>query len=254
MLFSVAHRARLPGVHRPWRAWEPAVMPCERACVPAFALVSAGSSPMLLIGGWTVSGALQPSGYSPVHQTVSVLAGQGAHDGWLMTRALVGVGVCQLVAAVALRVLTGGARVCLAVAGLLGIGIALSPEPSGGTATRHVAFAAVGAVVIAVWPALVGRRVWRHSAVLSVRGSAIAAAAFLVLLAWFVAEATLRGSQLGTAERVATAVQVCWPFVVAVAARRAQPVPGPRAPVGQAGSVQNRVHLYRSRTGGELAR
>lgn len=150
-----------------------------------------------------------------------VLAGHGAHDRWLMTTALAGISVCHLVVTAAgLRVLTARARLCLAVAGLDGLGIALNPQTAHGSAANHVAFTVLGAVAITAWTALVGRRTYRHGRVLSVRSSAIAATALTALLGWFIAEAASGGSQLGTAERVATAIQTCWPLAVALAAYR----------------------------------
>ncbi len=191
-----------------------------RPAVPTFALISSALSPLLLVGGWSIANVLQPPGYNPMRQTVSVLAGQTAHYRWVMTGALLGIGVCHFVTTAGLRILRGAARACLMIAGLVSIGIALSPATADGTGTRHLAFTALGAVAIAIWPALVGRRAWRHSAVLGIRGSAIVAAVFIGLFGWFVAEAAFGGPHLGLAERVASGLQICWPCVVAVAGRK----------------------------------
>src|SRR6185437_4479431 len=78
--------------------------------VPEWAVVSAGLSPILLAGAWLVAGARQPSSYSPVHQTVSVLAGQAATDRWIVTAALFVVGACHFVTAAGLTGLRRSAR------------------------------------------------------------------------------------------------------------------------------------------------
>jgi hypothetical protein len=45
-----------------------------------WAVVSASLAPALLIGGWFVAGVLQPASYSPVRQTLSVLASDAGTD------------------------------------------------------------------------------------------------------------------------------------------------------------------------------
>ena len=44
---------------------------------PAWVLVTAGLSPVLVIASWLAAGVLQPTSYSPLRDTVSALAGQG---------------------------------------------------------------------------------------------------------------------------------------------------------------------------------
>ncbi|MGI8760479.1 MAG: DUF998 domain-containing protein [Jatrophihabitantaceae bacterium] len=187
--------------------------------VPGWALLSAAASPVLLIGGWLLADAVQPVGYSPMRQTVSVLAGHGGAHRWIMTSALVVVGLLHLVTATGLRCLRPAARIVLVVAGLAALGVAAFPEPAHGSTVRHVACTAVGAVAIAAWPAFVGRLQWAGSAVLGVRASVLVTAVFAVLLLWLVAE-TRHGDALGLAERLSSSVQICWPFAVALAARR----------------------------------
>jgi Protein of unknown function (DUF998) len=98
-----------------------------------WAIVSAGLAPALLIGGWFVAGALQPASYSPVRQTLSVLASDAGTDRWIMPTASLLVGGCHLVTAAGLRCVRIRARVLLAVAGLASIGIAACPEPARGS-------------------------------------------------------------------------------------------------------------------------
>ncbi|MDT4935404.1 MAG: hypothetical protein QOK11_3296 [Pseudonocardiales bacterium] len=190
------------------------------AGVAQWALVSAALSPLLLVTGWTIAGAVQPADYSPVRQTVSVLAGHGGTHRWIMTCALVAVGCCHLLTAAGMSVLRPSARLGLVIAGLAAFGVAASPEPAHGSTSQHLAFTAVGAVAIAVWPAFATVREWSGGGVLSPRGSALATVAFVVLLIWLVAETRDMG-WLGLAERASSAIQTSWPLVVGLTARRA---------------------------------
>jgi len=106
------------------------------------------------------------------------------------------------------------------VAGLAGIGIAISPEPASGSTPQHLAWTVLGAVTIAVWPAFAAWRTGPRPRILSVYGSAAVTAVFVGLLGWLLIEAQ-GGSLLGLAERLTSSLQTSWPFVVAVALRRA---------------------------------
>jgi hypothetical membrane protein len=190
-----------------------------RRTVPGWAVVSAGLSPILLSGAWMVAGARQPSSYSPVHQTVSVLAGQAATDRWIVTGALFMVGFCHFVTAAGLTGLRLSARILLAVAGASGVGIAVSPEPAHGSTPQHLAWTALGAVTIAVWPAFIAERRSPRPTILSIYRCATVTAVFLALLGWLVFE-TQWGGALGLAERTYVSAETTWPFIVAVALRR----------------------------------
>jgi hypothetical protein len=179
-------------------------------------LVCAGLSPVLLVGAWLVGDALQPGSYSPIRQTVSVMSGYGGTDRWLVTSALFVVGVCYFVTAAGMTVLGLAARLGLAVAGVASVGIASCPEPAHGTTIQHAVFTGIGAITIAVWPALVVRRKAPSSTLVGVRVAAVVTVVFVGLLAWLVLEAWDAGS-VGLAERVVSSIQICWPFVVAVA-------------------------------------
>lgn len=188
--------------------------------VPLWAVVSAALSPFLIVAGWLISDALQPVSYSPLRQTVSVMSGYGGTDRWVMTAALFVVGGCHLVTAAGLGALRPPARVLLLVAGLSSIGIALCPEPVHGSTPAHLAWTALGAVTIAIWPAFAGGRGrGPRPLLLTIRWSAVMTAVFVALLAWLVLE-TQGGSLLGLAERLSSAVDISWPFIVAVALRR----------------------------------
>ena len=187
--------------------------------VPVWAVASAGLSALSMTGGWLVADAVQPASYSPVRSTISVLAGHAGTDRWIMTAILLLVGGCQLVTAAGLAGVRVPARVVLAVAGLSSIGIAVSPEPARGSTPQHLAWTALGAVAIAVWPALVARRAPPRPLILSNYGRAVVTGVFIALLGWLVIE-TQAGSDLGLAERLFLSIETCWPFVVAVTLRR----------------------------------
>ena len=193
-----------------------------------WAIISAALSPVLLTGGYLVAGALQSASYNPMRTTISVMAGQAGTDRWVMTGALFLVGGCYLVTAAGLTGVRAPARALLIVAGLAGIGIAASPEPAGGVTPRHLAWTVLGAVTIAVWPAFAARRTSPRPLILSVYGSAAVTAVFAALLGWLFIE-TRDGSVLGLAERLTSSIQTCWPFIIAVALRRARPRPAAHA-------------------------
>jgi hypothetical protein len=190
-----------------------------RYLVPWWTVVSAGLSPVLATGGWLIAGAVQPASYSPIRETVSVLAGHAGTDRWIMTGALFLVGGFQLVTAAGLAGVRVPARIVLAVAGLSSIGIAASPEPASGSTPQHLAWTSLGAVAIAVWPALVARRAPPRPLILSGYGCAVLTAVFIALLGWLVIE-TQGGSDLGLAERLFLSIETCCPFIVAIALRQ----------------------------------
>lgn len=189
---------------------------------PAWVLVTAGLAPVLIIGGWLAAGAMQPASYSPLRDTVSALAGQGGAQPWIVTSALFAVGGCYLATAVGLAALRFPARILLALAGLCSIGIAASPEPAVGSTPQHLAWAALGAAAITVWPAFTVRRGPGQPLILTARGAAIVTVVFVALTGWLLVE-TQDGALLGLSERVMTGVMTTWPFVVALAVRRGAP-------------------------------
>ena len=196
----------------------PAPLP-HPGTVPGWAVTSAAVSPVLLVSAWLVAGALQPASYSPMRQTVSVMAGLGGTDRWIMTGALILVGGCHLITAAGLTALGAPARILLVVAGVCSIGIAACPEPVIGSTPAHLAFTALGATIIAIWPAFTATRALPRPVILSAVGAAIVTAVFLILLAWLVSE-TQSGSDLGLAERLSSSVETCWPLIVALSLRR----------------------------------
>jgi hypothetical membrane protein len=198
----------------------PAVCPVRAEdVVPWWTVFAAGLAPVLLIGAWIVADAVQPASYSPIRQTISVLAGDAGTDRWIMAGTLFLVGGCYLVTAVGLAGVRASARTLLAVSGLSTIGIAASPEAASGATPQHLVWAILGAVTIAAWPALAARRLPPRPLVLSSYGSAAVTVVFAALLGWLFIESQ-GGGVLGLAERLTTSAQACWPFVVALALRR----------------------------------
>jgi hypothetical protein len=191
----------------------------SRHPVPGWAVVSAGLSPVLATGGWLIADAVQPASYSPIGTTISVMAGHAGTDRWIMTGALLLVGACDFVAAAGLAALRVSARILLAIAGLSSIGIAVSPEPVRGSVPQHLAWTALGAVALAVWPAFVPRRGLSRPLILSGYGCAAVTVVFLALLGWLIIE-TQGGSDLGPAERLFLTTETWWPFIVAIALRQ----------------------------------
>jgi hypothetical membrane protein len=186
--------------------------------VPGWAIASAVLLPVVMTGGWLVADALQPASYSPVRDTVSIMAGYAGTDRWVMTGALLLAGGCYLLTAAGLAGARRSARILLAVAGLASIGIATSPETAAGPTARHVAWTTLGAVTIAVWPAFAARRGSPRPLLLSVYCSAAVTAVFIALGCWFLAEAQ-GGGMVGLAERLSVSVQTLWPCAVALTIR-----------------------------------
>jgi len=64
-----------------------------------WAIISAGLAPILLTGAYLMAGILQPASYSPVHTTISAMAGQAGTDRRVMTGGIFLTGGCYLVTA-----------------------------------------------------------------------------------------------------------------------------------------------------------
>ncbi|GAA3507333.1 DUF998 domain-containing protein [Streptomyces showdoensis] len=184
--------------------------------VPRWALISSGCAPVLLIGGWTVAGILEGPGYDPVTQTISVLAAYGAPGAWVMTGALLGLGVCHLFTAWGLRTAAPAGRIALAAGGVTALVVAMLPAPSSGGSLRHGSVAAVGFACLAVWPVLAAERA--GPAPWGLRPTpAVAVTALMGLGAgWFLVDMQRQGGAVGVAERLVTCVQSVWPLVVVV--------------------------------------
>ncbi|WP_329112836.1 DUF998 domain-containing protein [Streptomyces sp. NBC_01353] len=181
--------------------------------VPRWSLLSSGCAPVLLAGGWMIAADMEGSAYDPFTQTISVLAAYGAAGFWVMTGALLALGACHLLTAWGLRPAALAGRLTLAAGGVTAFVVALLPVPSSGGSLRHGSVAAVGFVLLAVWPVLAAVR--GGAAPWGLRPApALAATALMGLgAAWFLVEINRHGPA-GVAERLVTCVQSVWPFVV----------------------------------------
>jgi hypothetical membrane protein len=196
--------------------------------VPWWGLVSSLAAPLLLIGGWTVAAAVQLTPFDAVGRTISELARHDVPHRWLMTSALVGVGLSHLVTASALRCAQTAGRLVLGLGGLATLLVAAFPLPAGApSSSAHTAAALVAFVSLAVWPAFAGTRRTVPGMTVAVllrpRACAVATGTLLLLLAWFFVEQLVSGPTLGLAERVAAGAQSLWPLAVVISARRSQP-------------------------------
>ncbi|WP_328682823.1 DUF998 domain-containing protein [Streptomyces sp. NBC_00322] len=181
--------------------------------VPRWALLSSGCAPVLLIGGWTLAALLEGPAYDPATQTISVLAAYGAAGFWVMTGALLALGVCHLLTAWGLRPAALAGRVALAGGGVSALVVALLPPPRSGGSLHHGSVAVVGFTLLSVWPVLAadrnGAAPWGLRPVPSIAATALMS----VGAGWFLVETHHHGAA-GIAERLVTSIQSLWPFVV----------------------------------------
>jgi hypothetical protein len=183
-------------------------------------MASSAAAPLLLVGGWTVAARLQPRSFDPVSATISELMAINAVDRWVMTTALLAVGICYIVTAVALWPAALAGRLILVAGAAAGMMVAVNPEPAGGGGSlSHAIWASLGFAGLAAWPTGAWRRGSPVPWALRPKACFAAVAVQLTLLAWFVAEVVLQAGQAGLAERVATAAQALCPLVVMLSCR-----------------------------------
>ncbi len=181
----------------------------------------------MLIAGWTIAALLEGPAYDPATQTISVLAAYGAAGYWVMTAALAALGVCHMITALGLRPAALPGRVALGTGGAAALLVALVPPPSSGGSLRHGSVAAVGFALLAVWPVLASDRRGTVPWGLRPVPSLTATALMVVGAAWFMIEMHHDGAA-GAAERLVTAIQSVWPFVVVASClRRPREAEGP---------------------------
>jgi hypothetical protein len=122
--------------------------------VPWWGLVSSIAAPLLLIGGWTLAAGMQPIHFDAVMRAISDLAAHDTPHRWLMTGALVGVGLSYLATASALGCARTAGRLVLGLGGLATLLVAAFPLPAGDrSSAAHTAAATAAFVSLAVWPA-----------------------------------------------------------------------------------------------------
>jgi hypothetical protein len=196
-------------------------LPAASRLTSAWVVLTAVLTPVLLIAGWLTAGAFQPASYSPMRQTMSVLAGQTGTYAWIMTTALLLVAGCQLLTGVGLTRVGAPARVLLILTGLSTLGVAASPEPATGPSARHLAFAGACVVTTAVWPLFVARRGPDRPRILSWLACGAVTILFAALDGWLLL-ATHSGGDLGLVERLTSGAQGIFPFFVAFALWRTE--------------------------------
>ncbi len=185
--------------------------------IPWWTVAAGSAAPVLLIGGFLVAATVQPASYNPVRDTISALAERGSTDWWLMTSALLGLGLCYLLVALGLQIAGGGARLLLAGGGVATLLIALFREPGHGYSLVHELAVIAAVLTCCPWPAIASRRL--HPAPLLRRFPGFVAAGVSVgLAAWYGIET--HGALLGLAERCAAAAPPLWLFAVVVTTRR----------------------------------
>jgi len=192
--------------------------------VPWWAVLSSFAAPVLLIGGWTLAARAQPVPFDGVVRTISELAARDTPHRWLMTTALVGLGLSHLTTAFALAPAATSGRLAQGLGGLATLLVAAFPLPAGGgSSPAHTVSATVAFISLAVWPAFAWRRHREPGqivpAVLGPRASAVATFALLLTVAWFFAELLMGSQRVGLAERVAAGAEAMWPVAVVLSLR-----------------------------------
>lgn len=191
---------------------------------PAWAVASAATAPVAMIGGWTLAAALQPPTFDATRDTISALATSSATAGGVMTAGLAVTGVCHLVTAAGLRPARAPGRVLLAVGGAATAAVAALPVDVASRA--HGIAAGVAFVALSVWPAASAGASAGASApgALARRWSVPASVLLLALLGWFVLElqgtGPAGGALTGASERALAGAQSVWPLVVVLTLRR----------------------------------
>ncbi|MEU8677626.1 DUF998 domain-containing protein [Streptomyces sp. NPDC048560] len=206
--------------------------------VPRWVLFSSMCAPILLVCGWSVAAVLHGPAYDPASTTISILAANGADGYWIMTSALIALGVCHVVTACGLRPAAGAGRLALCGGGVSAMLLAVFPAPSSGGSLKHGAVVVVGFSLLALWPVLAVRRevlgrslaTGRRPASAPApagstpwalrRGPSLVATTLMWLGgAWFLL-ALLVHDTAGAAERVLTFAQSMWPLVVVLSCLR----------------------------------
>jgi hypothetical membrane protein len=181
--------------------------------IPWWAVVSASTGFVLLVGGWALAASRQPLGYNPIRDTISSLAGEGATDRWVMSGALAGLGLCYVIDALGLGPVRRSGRSVLAMGGLATILVSVFPQPVSGESVGHTVAASVAFSALAIWP-LFSADSSMDAPLLTWRASVTATVVMASLVVWFLLE--VHGSHRGLAERLAAGSEAIWPLAVVV--------------------------------------
>jgi hypothetical membrane protein len=183
--------------------------------VPWWGVASSVLAPVLLVGGWTIAADLQPVPFDAVSRSISSLAAQGMPYRWVITSALLGVGICNFVTGLALKPAAEAGRILLILGGVCSMLIAAYPQHQHSGSPEHEAFSFLGVVLMSIWPVAATRQDPDAPFCLQRRVASLALLVNLGLLAWFTAE-LFNGPLLGLAERIVTVDQSLWPLAVVV--------------------------------------
>lgn len=185
---------------------------------PGAATVVAGlalAAPAVFVGGLLAAQAAQPG---PVagDRSLSALAGGDTASAWIMTLALVLVGVLSALVAIGLRGVPVAARAVLGAAGGMLVLAAAVPQPVGGTSVTHMVVAGLAWAGFVAWPlVLAGSRSVEQRLRWT---SAVAAGVLLVLAGWFAVQLVSGGTWYGFSQRLLLVALAVWPARVALAA------------------------------------
>jgi hypothetical membrane protein len=204
--------------------------------VPWWGIASSGLAPVILVAGWTAAADLQPTPFDAVTRSISTLAAAGMPYRWIVTIAIMSVGVCNILTGIALVSAADGGRILLIAGGVCSVLIAANPQHLGGGSLAHEASSLAGTVIMTLWPAAAIRRTPDAPLGLRPRVALSVVGVNLALLLWFAAE-LLNGPELGLAERTVAAYQAIWPFVVVITVIIARP--RAQEPVLTEASVRN---------------
>lgn len=204
--------------------------------VPWWGVASSGLAPVIIVAGWTVAADLQPTPFDAVSRSISTLAAVGMPYRWIVTIAILSVGVCNILTGLALVSAADGGRILLIFGGVCSVLIAMNPQHLGGGSLAHEASSLAGTMIMTLWPAAAIRRTPDAPLGLRPRVAWGVVGVNLALLLWFGAE-LFNGPELGLAERTVTAYQALWPFVVVITVIIARP--RAREPVLTEASVRN---------------
>lgn len=191
--------------------------------MPTWGLITAAAAPILLVAGWTIAARAQPGDFDSTTQTISALAGADATHPWVMTSALVAVGVSQIGTAIALRPVPRAGRIVLAAGGVFTLLVAANPlPPAGQSAPVHGIVAAGSFAALAIWPLASWTRGTVSPWTLRPAVALTAGTALVMATGWFFASVLTDAQKVGLAERSAAVVLNLWPLAVATSVWRVQ--------------------------------